>query len=364
MPESPLVSESLDVESHIYATINKPRRVPPEQRRTPPPIVAAKPSPRNSQGDENKMTPPKSPGLPPVPPKPTSQYHQADESKMVSQEHPVAERYDREPDDNPANNDVDGEGDKPKEIVGGAQEGAQIPQVKRRPVYAIVVKSSEKVVDTPPKEGGTSPEVVVSSGNEGGVFSLSTDPDTPMAKKSTPPTKPVPYSAESKFSSAQPPPPIHTTSSKSASKYAHLIKSPPPAHAAPKPPMHRTADLSHLKNISPPSHPPPIPPSAARPPKPPRSRSQDGGGGLPTSDPIYEAVDENDASESPGPLPTLKPKYPLLKPKQKPAPPPPNIKKARSLDSPTSKGASLGQSPPHATPSEVREEMWTINQSK
>ena len=360
LSESPLVSESLDVESHIYATINKNRRASPQRRKTPPPPIAAKPSPRNSQVEESKMAPPRSPGPPPLAAKPTHRLSQADGDRMAPQEPPVEEPPDGEPDDHLAGEDVGGEDvggedDKSKEIVGGAQESAQAPPVKRRPVYAIVVKSGEQV-DSTPKEGSSSQEVIISGGSEGGAFLPNAGPAAPKGKKGVPPAKPVPYNAEPKFSQSQPPsqpPPIHATSSKSASKYAHLMKSSPPSHTAPKPPTHRMADISHLKNISPPSHPPPVPPGGSKP-KPPRSRSEDGGV-PPSSDPIYEAVDENDLSESPGPLPSLKQKYPLLKPKQKPAPPPPNIKKAKSLDSPTSKGGSLGQSPPSGTPSQVRE---------
>lgn len=358
LSESPLVSESLDVESHIYATVNKKRHAPSQPQRTPPPL-AAKPSPRNSQGEESKMASPRSPVPLPLAEKTSHQHSLADENGVFFQEAPVVEPPDRELDDSLASNDVAGEDDKSKESRDGDQDSAHVAPVKRRPVYAVVVKSSEQE-DGSPKEGNTSQEFVVSGCSEGGAFPPNAGPAVSKGKKGVPPPKPAPCTTEPKFAPSQPPshpPPIQTTSSKSASKYAHLMKTPPPSHIAPKPPTQRTADLSHFRNISLPSHPPPAPPpGGSRPPKPARSRSEDGGAPL-TSDPIYEAVDENDATESLGPLPTLKPKYPLLKPKHKPAPPPPNIKKAKSLDSPTSKGGSLGQSPPHETSSQVKQKF-------
>lgn len=323
--ESPLVSESLNLESHIYATVNKPHKVPPQPCKTPPPL-AAKPSPRPPQASK-KMVPPGSPAL---------------------------ERPAKGP-ENLAGGNVADEDEKPKEDVGGAQEN---PQVNRRPVYAVVVKSSEQM-DASPEGGSVSQEMVVSDGKEGRTSPSNIKPCVPKGIK-TIPARPVSYAAEPKLPPTQPPshpPPIHTSSSKSASKYAHLMNSAPPSHPAPKPPKHSAPDFSHLKNISLPVHPPPIPPEGPKP-KPIRSHSEESG--IPISDPIYEALDEDDVSDSIGPLPNLKQKYPVLKPKYKPAPPPPNIKKARSLDAPTSKDGSLVQSlphvdvtPPHTTPSQV-----------
>ena len=189
-------------------------------------------------------------------------------------------------------------------------------------VYAVVSKSvDENSLRPSVGVAPDTPSVTISKPASQQTLPTS-QVESPRVNRRAPPPAPAPYSGPK-------PPAISTTPTKAASKYSHLLTLTPPTHTPPTPPTDKQPIKATLSDV---------PPQ--------RIKIHD-----------YEQIDFDDPLSSLSPVSSL-PRSTLigsggrygnvreLKPKDRPAPAPPHIKKTRSMDD-TSTSSS------RSTPSEV-----------